>query len=436
MPNNKKNMQRKKTGKTGMSRLWELTFTKKLLIILSIVLAVISAAFSLVPFIVIYYIIRELTLCWQDLSLLNTSYMINLGLFAAGGAVISVLLNFIALMCSHWAAFSTLYLLRLDFTRHIAALPLGFHTKNSTGKLRKIVDINIEKLELFIADQLPDIAASFAMPIFMLVILFTFDFRLGIATLIPILLIYLIQFFAYGGKKAKFFIKKYQDSLDEMNNAAVEYVRGISVVKAFNQTIFSFRKFYETIKHYGKFVKNYTMSFETPMVFFMLIIGHVYLFIIPAIILLSQHVNNYAEFAFSSVFYLIFSLSLAATFTKLLYVSQTSKQVADGIERMDKIFEEKPLKECSIPKTTNETDVEFENVIFSYKTETEMPALSDVNFRAEKGEITAVVGPSGSGKSTIAHLIPRFYDVKNGAVKIGGVDIRDMREDYLMSLVS
>ncbi|MDR0623320.1 MAG: ABC transporter ATP-binding protein/permease, partial [Treponema sp.] len=306
----------KQPRKTGMARLWELALRKKFLVVMSCALAVLSTAVSFTPFIAVYYIIRELVGHAADLGGLDAASMMRLGWLAAGGAAGAVLLNFLALMCSHVAAFTTLYGLKLEFTRHIASLPLGFHTENSTGKLRKIVDENIEKLEGFIAHQLPDLAGSFAMPVFALVILFVFDWRLGLASLVPIVAVYLIQALAYSGKNARVFVNKYQNSLEDMNNAAVEYVRGISVVKAFNQTIYSFRKFYQTIKEYGAFVFSYTMSFEILMEVFMLIINHVYLFLIPVIILISGGAAlaggaAYAAFALTALFYLIFSVSLS-----------------------------------------------------------------------------------------------------------------------------
>ncbi|MDR2631088.1 MAG: ABC transporter ATP-binding protein/permease [Spirochaetaceae bacterium] len=440
------NTEAAKGHKTGMARLWELAFRKKALVITSCLFSVISVAVSFTPFIAVYFLIRELVIHFADLGGLDRSYMIKLGVLAAGGAAAAVFLNFIALMCSHVAAFTTLYDLKLEFTRHIASLPLGFHTENSTGKLRKIVDENIEKLEGFIAHQLPDLAGSFAMPVFTLVILFVFDWRLGLASLVPIILSYLIQMIAFSGKEAQTFINKYQNSLEDMNNAAVEYVRGISVVKVFNQTIYSFRKFYHTIKEYGNYVLNYTMSFELFMVIFMLIINQVYLFLIPVIILIAgaaAGTAEYAAFAMTALFYLIFSVSLSTPFTKLMYVSQNGKMIQNSIERMDQVLDTPPLAEPVSPKTTDEYSVAFEQVTFSYSGGSDLfgeggetAALREVSFTARQGEVTALVGPSGSGKSTLAHLIPRFYEVTGGAVKIGGVDIRDMASEYLMSLVS
>ncbi|MDR1412463.1 MAG: ABC transporter ATP-binding protein/permease [Actinomycetes bacterium] len=474
--NTKPNASANTKTKTGMARLWELAGRKKFLVISSCVFSVLSVAVSFSPFIAIYYVIRELIAGLSGTSPLNTALLMRLGWLACAGAVAAIVLNFIALMFSHTAAFSTLYELKLEFTRHIAALPLGFHTAHSSGKLRKIVDENIEKLEGFIAHQLPDLVGSFAMPVVTLAILFFFDWRLGLASLVPIILSYLVQASAFGNKESQTFIVRYQDALEDMNNAAVEYVRGISVVKAFNQTIYSFRKFYDTIATYGKFCLEYTLAFETHMELFMLIVSQVYLFLIPVIIWLSGRVTDYPAFALACVFYLIFSVSLATPFVKLLYVSQISNQIADGIERMDAVLDTPPLPEIAPAqaRTTTDYTLSFENVGFSYQSseyvhdsqepasgdpdhtrdpdhqepasrdphdsrydgdQTPAPALNNVSFTAQQGAVTALVGPSGSGKSTIAHLIPRFYEVTSGAIRIGGVDIRDMSLDYLMSLV-
>ncbi len=424
------------TKKTGMTRLWELALIKKGLVILSCILSVLSVLVAFTPYIAVYLVIRELVSNMNDISGLNTGQMISCGYLAAGGAGAAILLNFGALMCSHLAAFKTLYRLKLDFTQHIASLPLGFHTENSTGKLRKIVDKNIEDLEGFIAHQLPDLAGSFATPLITVILLLIFDWRLGIASLVPVISAYLIQMAAYGGKGSQSFIKYYQDSLEDMNNAAVEYVRGISVVKAFNQTIYSFRKFYDSIKNYSTYVLAYTKMFKNYYGIFIVLINFVFLFLLPVIIWLSDGVTDYPAFALSALFYLIFSFSIPTAFMKVMYVSNKGKQIADGIERMDRIMEVAPLPITTAPKTADSFTVAFEHVVFSYHGEGEAEALSDISFTARQGEVTALVGPSGSGKSTIAHLIPRFYDVNSGAVKIGGVDIRDMSEEYLMSIVS
>ncbi len=429
---NVKNSQSNTSPSNGMKRMWELAFTQKILVISSCVLSVVSVAVSFVPFIAIYYIIRELAMNMGNLSGLDGAYIVRLGWLAGGSAISAIILNFFALMCSHLAAFKTLYSLKLKFTSHLASLPMGFHTDNSTGKIRKVVDDNIEKIEGFIAHQLPDIVGSFATPIVILIILFVFDWRMGLATLAPIILLYVLQSI-YMGKNSIKFIKTYQDSLEDMNNASVEYVRGISVVKAFSQTIYSFRKFYDSIKTYGDFALAYTKAFKNGFVMFLVVLNNIYIFLIPVIIWLSGGVEDYPKFAMSALFYLVFSVAITAPFLKLMYVSQKGRQIADGIERMDRVFNEKPLPEAKYPKTTNNFDIDFENVSFSYD---EAEALSGISFTAKQNEVTALAGPSGSGKSTIAHLIPRFYDVGTGSIKIGKLDIRDMSSEYLMNIVS
>ncbi|HWQ80148.1 MAG TPA: ABC transporter ATP-binding protein [Anaerovoracaceae bacterium] len=429
---NMENPQKESHANNGMKRMWELAFTKKTLALSACALSIVSVAVSFVPFIAIYYIIHELAMNMSDLGSLDGVYMIRLGWLAGGAAIGAILLNFCALMCSHLAAFKTLYYLKLKFTNHLASLPMGFHTENSTGKIRKVVDENIEKIEGFIAHQLPDIIGSFATPVVILVILFVFDWRLGLATFVPIIVLYALQSVIMG-KNATQFIKTYQDSLEDMNNASVEYVRGISVVKAFSQTIYSFRKFYDSIKTYGDFALAYTKAFKSGFVLFLVVLNNIYIFLVPVIIWLSGGVTDYPKFAMSALFYMIFSVAITAPFLKLMYVSQKGRQIADGIERMDRIFAESPLPEAQNPRTTNGFDIAFENVSFSYG---ESEALSDVSFTAKQNEVTALVGPSGSGKSTIAHLIPRFYDVNSGCIRIGSVDIRDMSSEYLMSIVS
>lgn len=421
--------------KTGTARLWQLTSYKKGLVISACVLAVVSVGLSFVPYVSIYYIVRELLASFGGAAL-DTAYLIRQGWVACGSAIASLLVYFGALMCSHLAAFKTLYYLKLKFTRHIASLPLGFHTQNSTGKLRKVVDDNIEKLESFIAHQLPDIVGSFATPVFALVILFAFDWRLGLAALVGILSCYILQMVAYSGNEQKKFMKRYADSLEEMNNASVEYVRGISVVKAFNQTIFSFRKFHDIIRDYTKFVYSYTKSFETPMAWFMLLVNNIYLFVLPIGILIIGGAADYSAAVLSLIFYLIFSMACSGPFLKLMYVSSGMTQVADSVYRMDRILDVNPLPETKDPQYPASSEVAFNDVSFTYNGEGEAEAVSYVSFVAKQGEITALVGPSGSGKSTLAHLIPRFYDVVDGSISIGGVDVRDMAHETLMDQVS
>jgi ATP-binding cassette subfamily B protein len=426
----------KQTRKKGMARLWELAGVQKGLVVMSAGLSVISTILSFVPCIAVYFIVRELIPNAGNLAGVNSALLIKYGWMAFAGAAFSFLIYFAALMCSHLAAFRTLYQIKVNFAGHLASLPMGFHTANSTGKMRKIIDENIEKLEGFIAHQIPDLAGSFTSPFLVLVLLFAVDWRFGIACFVPVVLAYLIQAAGFSGKKTKEFMLKYQDAMEDMNSSSVEYVRGISVVKIFGQSVFSFRKFYETIKTYTEFCLSYCIEFKNYMTAFLVIINNAYIFIVPAAIFFIGGTGDYAKFALSVIFYLLFSMLLPVSFTKIMYVSNKGIQIADGIERMDKIFAVNSLPEAANPQTTENNDISFENVTFSYDEENGSPAIENITFQAKQGEITALAGPSGSGKSTIAHLIPRFFDVLKGEVKIGGVNIKDMSADYLMSKIS
>ncbi|MEA4925671.1 MAG: ABC transporter ATP-binding protein [Syntrophomonadaceae bacterium] len=421
--------------KTGTARLIELAATKKPLIITAVVLSALASVASFIPHIAIYYVVREIMGVYPDFGNLDLQRMIGLGWLAFGGILLNVLIYFAALMCSHLAAFGTLYELKVNFASHLAQVPLGFHVLVGSGKLRKIMEENIEKIEGFIAHQLPDIVASFVAPVVMFIILFAVDWRFGLATVVGIVIAFAIQKKAYGNASARQWMDKYQNSLEDMNNAAVEYIRGITVVKAFKQTVYSFRRMHTAIKDYTNMVIPYTLSWENYMSAFTTIVNNIYLFLIPAGILIGLNTTDYTSFAGTFIFYLIFVPSIATILMKIMYVSTGGMQIIGGVERMDEILHTAPLSQPQFPQETRGHEIVFENVSFSY-TGQEAEALSNVSFRAEKNEITAIVGPSGGGKSTIAQLIPRFFDVTEGNIKIGGVDVRDMKSEYLMEKVS
>ena len=421
--------------KTGMARLMELAATKKPLIIAAVVLSALASIASFIPHLAIYYIIREIMSAYPDFANLDLPRTINFGWIAFGGIILNILLYFFALMCSHLAAFGTLYELKVNFASHLARVPLGFHVLVGSGKLRKIMDENIEKIEGFIAHQLPDIVASLVAPAVMLVILLAVDWRFGLAALVGIVIAFAVQIKAYGNEGAKTWMERYQTSLEDMNNAAVEYIRGITVVKAFKQTVYSFRRMHDSIKEYTNMVIPYTLSWENYMSAFTTIINNIYLFLIPAGIWIGMNTSDYQSFAATFIFYLIFVPSIANIMMKIMYVTSGGMQIIGGVERMDEILHTLPLPQPENPQTAAGHDIVFDQVSFSYPDQ-EADALSGVSFRAEENQITAIVGPSGGGKSTIAHLIPRFFDVKEGGIRIGGIDVRDMRTDYLMEKVS
>jgi len=334
------------------------------------------------------------------------------------------------------AAFGTLYELKINFASHLAKVPLGFHVLVGSGKLRKIMDENIEKIEGFIAHQLPDIVAAFVAPVVMAVILLIVDWRFGLAAMVDIAVAYGIQMKAYGNEGAKEKMGQYQTALEDMNNASVEYIRGISVVKAFRQTVYSFRRLHDTIKRYTEFVIPFTLSWENSFSAYTTILNNIYLFIAPVAILVGMNTQDYTAFAVNFMFYLLFVPAIASIMTKIMYVNTNSMQILSGVERMDEILAKPALRQPENPKQVQTYDLAFTNVSFSYDEDGKTAALSDVSFTARQGEITAIVGPSGGGKSTIAHLIPRFFDVSGGSITLGGADIRELNSNYLMEQVS
>lgn len=444
-------------NQTAVSRLWELAFTYKILIIFSCFFSILSTIATFLPFIAVYFIVYELIVSISNHTPLNVELVINYGWLAFIATASAVLFDFIALCFSHIAAFKTLYRLKYDFVRYISHLPLGFHNNHATGELRKIVDDDIEKIEKFIAHQLPDIVGSFVAPVAILVILGIFDWRLGLATLVPVILAYVVLISGYHRKEIKSNMQEYQKRLVAMSNASVEYIRGITVVKAFNQTFFSFKRFYDAIKAYQVYCLKFTYCFKNHMACFLLILNNIYLFIVPVIILISGNVDNYANFVLAAIFYLIFSVALPVPFLKLMYVTRGLQQTAESVKNMDKVLNTPCLVEPKIGLMTDNYDICFDDVSFSYQQEsttTTLPinqhsqtntdsnnhqaknAISHISFTAKQGAITALVGLSGSGKSTVSLLIPRFFDPNHGQIRIGGVDIRQMNSDYLLSLVS
>ena len=425
--------------KKGRARLFEIAFYKKWYMLASSIFSVVQVAFSFAPYIFLYLVLKEILPHLSDLSQVNSELL----MMYIGGIVIAIVMTLvtmlIALMFSHLAAFQTLYHLKVDFASKLSTLPLGYFNQNATGKLRKVMDENIENIELFIAHHFPDLVGSFAAPIVLVLLLLYFDWRVGLICLVPVIIAYAIQAISFGGKNKIAFLKIYQSSLEDMNVSAVEYIRGIAVIKIFNQTVYSFKKFHTSIMKYTEFCIKYTYMCRAPMTAFITILNNVSFFLIPVGIWWVSRTTDYAAFALTFIFYMIFSASITAPFMKLMYVSNKGDIIIDGIHRMHRTFETPSVKEPEnpvSPKNVIGRSVQFENVFFSYTEDEENNALSNVNFTAREGEITALVGKSGSGKSTIAHLIPRFWDADQGTVYIGDIDIRDLKTDDLMDNIS
>jgi len=414
----------------------ELALTKKPLIIASVILSILASVASFIPYLAIYFIIREILGSLPTMATLDGALLISYGWYAFAGVVANILLYFGALACSHLAAFGTLYELKVNFASHLARVPLGFHVLIGSGKLRKIMDENIEKVEGFIAHQVPDLAAAFVAPVVMGAILLLVDWRFGLAALLGVVIAFLIQVSLYGNEGSKNMMASFQKSLEEMNNVSVEYIRGVSVVKAFSQTVFSFRRLHDTIKSYTEMVIAYTLSWKNSFSAFVTLINNIYLFVVPVGIVVGMHTTDYPTFASTFLFYLLFTPAIASILMKVMYVNSNMMQIINGVDAMDEILATEELSQPTIPKTTSSYDVQFSNVSFSYDKDGDAEALSDVSFMAKQGEITAIVGPSGGGKSTIAHLVPRFFDVTGGSILIGGTNVQDMDTHYLMDKVS
>lgn len=422
--------------KSGLARCMELASDRKGLIFLSAILSSLAAIASFIPYIAVYFMIRTIIGVYPNLEQLDMSIVLNYGWLALAGIVANILLYFLAIFSSHMAAFGTLYELKVLFANHITKIPLGYHLTIGSGRLRKIMDENIESVEGFIAHQFPDFVASVTAPIVMVVILFTVDWRFGIASLAGIILAFIAEFIGYGSGAMKENMGKYQTALEEMNNASVEYVRGMPVVKAFNQTASSFRKLKDAISGYTEWVLKFSLGWQNCMPAFTTIINNIYLILIPVGVLIGANTSDFSGFAMSFIFYLLFVPAIAGVLNKIMYISESFMQINGNVARMDEILNIPEMTETDHPKKPVNDDIEFNDVSFSYTGSADENALENVSFSAKQGQITAIVGPSGGGKSTIANLISRFWDVSSGSITIGGVDVRNMAENDLMRHVS
>ena len=422
--------------KTGLARCMELASNKKGLIFLSAILSSLASIASFIPYIAVYFIIRSILQVYPNLDNLAVDEVMGYGWLALGGIITNILLYFLAIFCSHLAAFGTLYELKIKFAEHITKIPLGYHLTIGSGRLRKIMDENIESVEGFIAHQFPDFVASVTAPIIMVILLFAVDWRFGIASLVGIILAFVVQFMGYGSGAMKENMGKYQIALEDMNNASVEYVRGMPVVKAFNQTANSFEQLKHAISQYTEWVLKFSLGWQNCMPAFTTIINNIYLVLIPVGIFIGTNAVNQKEFLMTFIFYLLFVPAVAGILNKIMYVSESFMQINGNVARMDEIFNIPVLKDTQISKTFDNDNVTFDNVSFSYTGKENELAIKNVSFEAKQGEITAIVGLSGGGKSTIANLISRFWDVTSGSIKIGNVDVREVGTNDLMKHIS
>ena len=416
--------------KSDLSRLMDYAGSYRYFTYASWVLAAASALLALVPFLYIWRIIRDVLEVAP-----NYGEAVNIphcGWMAVLFAIVSYLVYICALLCSHMSAFRVATNLRLETANHLAKLSLGFTETFGSGKLRKIIQESTGAAETYLAHQLPDKYSAIATPVGLLLLLFVFDWRLGLLSLVPVFLGFGIMT-TMTGKRMEEKMRQYGNALAAMSNEAVEYVRGIPVVKTFGQSVFSFKKFKATIDEYEKWVVAYTKELRMPMLFYTAAVNGVFAFLIAGGLLMTKN-GVTPEFLLNLLFYIIITPVISLTLTKIMYMSENQLIVADALNRIDSVLKAAPVSVSDTPKHPKDGSVELKDVVFSYDGTTDV--VNGVSLRIPSGSTVALVGPSGGGKSTLASLMCRFFDVKRGSILVGGTDVRDIPKEELMNTVS
>lgn len=420
-------------NKNKFIRLLNYSGNYKYLTIIGMFLSALSAICLLVPFIYIWDVVNALLAVAPDFTKAQNLdvYAINAFTFA----ILGITLNFFGLMGTHLSAFKNEKNMKDAAINHLLKLPLGYFSNHTSGGLRKIIDYSTAKTEVFLAHQLFDLTGAIVTPIIFLILLFSFDWLLGLICLIPIILCFVFMYPMFS-KESRNSMEKYEKYLEEMNGEAVEYVRGIPVTKAFQQSIYSFKNFINAIKNYGKFSAEYSMSTHIPMTAFTVSINGFFALLIPAGILLAGSVVDVKFFA-NFMFYIIFTPICAVMMMKIMTVSQDWMLASCALDSIEAILNENPLVDPINPQKPKNHSIEFEGVYFDYENaDGDEHILNDVNLKINENETVALVGPSGGGKTTIASLIPRFWDVNQGSIKVGDVDVRDISTKELMKNIS
>ena len=415
---------------SDLSRLMGYAGKHKYFTYASWVLAALSAFVALLPFIYIWKIVKEVLDVAPNFS--EAVGLVKNGVMAMVFAVAAFLIYICALLCSHLAAFRVATNMRILATEHIAKLPLGYVDSFGSGKLRKIINDSTGATENYLAHQLPDKYAAIATPIGLLALLFIFDWRLGLLSLVPVILAFLIMS-TMTGKRMKEDMKQYNNALENMSNEAVEYVRGIPVVKTFGQSVYSFKKFKGTIDEYEKWVVSYTKNMRVPMMFYTAAINGVFAFLIAGALWFT-HGGVTNAFLLNLIFYIVITPVISLTLTKIMYMSENNLIVRDALERIDEVLNASIVPESKSPEKPKDGSIKLSNVHFSYDDKKEV--IRGVSMNIGAGQTVALVGPSGGGKSTLASLMARFFDINSGSIKIGGADVREIEKKELADTVS
>lgn len=404
---------------------------RKVLLPAAMLLSALSALAGMLPYILIWLIVRELL---EHGEITSSGNVVTYAWWAAGMAVASIVLYFAALMSSHLAAFRVESNLRKEAMRQIVRMPLGFFDINTSGRIRKIIDDNAGVTHSFLAHQLPDLAATFLVPLVAAILIFVFDWILGLACIVPVIIAMLVMGFMMNAEGRQF-MKSYMTSLEEMNTEAVEYVRGIPVVKVFQQTIYSFKNFHRCIMNYNKMVFGYTRMWEKPMSLYTVIINGFVFFLAPLAILLIGYSGNYASVLLNFFLFVLITPVFSQSIMKSMYLNQALGQASEAIGRLENLVAYEHLTVVEHPQPVKEFSIQFEKVSFSYPGANQK-AVDDVSFTIPQGNTVALVGTSGGGKTTIARLVPRFWEATEGKVLIGGINVREIAPEELMKYIS
>lgn len=399
------------------------------------VLSGISSVIALAPYLCMWNVVKEVVLSWN--TGLDNRHLVYWGWLAVASSLISMLLYFGALMCTHLSAFRTARNMKTVALHHLTRLPVGYFKQEGSGKLRRIIDDGAGQTETYLAHQLPDLAGAVVTPVAVLVLLLVFDWRFGLISLVPmgVGVFFLSRMMGTGMAEC---MRQYQNALEDMNNEAVEYVRGIPVVKTFQQSIFSFKSFHDSILQYRDWAVNYTISLRIPMCAYTVSINGIFAILIPAGILLAGDISrgvSYTTAVLDIIFYILFSPICVAMMDKIMWTSENTMAARDAMNRVLKILKEEPLSEPPAPKKPKDYTIQFQDVTFSYR-KGGIAALDKVSLTVPQGTAAAIVGASGSGKTTLVSLIPRFFDVSSGSITIGGAEVREIGTEELMKKVS
>lgn len=428
-------MNKKKNAE--LSQMFKFAGNRHWLTIAGCVLAGISTVLSMIPFVCIWFVVRDIVNAMiqgdQSLAIASGHY----AWLAVAFSLVSIFLYFLALCCSHLAAFRTATNMKKEAMHHIVMLPLGYFSQNASGRLRKIIDDNAGLTEGFLAHQLPDLTGAVVMPIAVIILLFVFDWRLGICCMVPLVISVFFLKKMMGGENANF-MSGYMSALENMNKEAVEFVRGIPVVKVFQQTVYSFKNFRAAIEEYKKYASGYAICCRIPLTGFNVTLNGTFILLIPVAMMIFAGTSGQSDtqkLFFDFLFYSLFTPICTTMMNRIMFASEQLMAAKSAVSRIEAVLQEKPLEEAKAPKMPKDASVVFQDVSFTYPG-AKKKALDHVSFEVPVGKTVALVGASGSGKSTAASLIPRFYDVQEGTIFVGGVDVRRIAKEDLMEEIA